>query len=128
MSDAAHLTLGEIIDIRDAVAVHDPPRFAVANSAGLLSALTTPFQMTFGQESFPNLQDKAAAIVFLLIANHPFYDGNKRIAAEALRLFFEKNGVTLRADDEELAALTQYVTSITNPRDPLLLEWITART
>ncbi|NJN18822.1 MAG: type II toxin-antitoxin system death-on-curing family toxin [Oscillochloris sp.] len=119
-----YVTLGDLIDIRDRIAVADPWRFEIVNSAGLLSALTTPFQGAFGQEAFPELIDKAAALVFLLIANHPFRDGNKRIAAGALRLFLERNGYRLHADDRTLQQLTRRITTLHNPRDPAILTWL----
>ncbi len=123
-----HLTLGDLVDIRDRFAAADPWRFEIVNSAGLLTALTTPFQAAFGQEAFPSVVDKAAALVFLLIANHPFRDGNKRVAGEALRLFLARNGLALDADGADLRALTRLITTIHEPRDPHLLAWITART
>jgi death-on-curing protein len=128
MGEAAHLTLGDIIDIRDVYAVREPERFEIVNSAGLLSALTTPFQAAFGQAAFPDIIDKAAALVFLLIANHPFRDGNKRIAGAALRLFLGRNGLALRAGEAELRGLTMLVTRIHEPRDPRLTAWIAERT
>lgn len=123
-----HLTLGDIVDIRDRFATTDPWRWEIVNSAGLLSALTTPFQAAFGQEAFPELLDKAAALAFLLIANHPFRDGNKRIAGEALRLFLARNGLELQARPAELRALTCLITTIHEPRDPRLLAWLAAHT
>lgn len=123
-----HITLGDIVDIRDRYAAADPWRFEIVNPAGLLSALTTPFQAAFGQEAFPELLDKAAALVFLLIANHPFRDGNKRIAGEALRLFLARNGLALAASEAELKGLTRLVTTTHDSRDPRLLAWLAAHT
>jgi len=125
---AQHLTLGDIIDIRDRFAAADPWRFEIVNGPGLLSALTTPFQAAFGQEAFPELLDKAAAILFLLIANHPFRDGNKRVAGEALRLFLARNGLELRATPAEVQALTRLVTTIHDPRAPALHAWLSRHT
>lgn len=128
MAPAEHLTLGDIVDIRDRYAAEDPWRFEIVNAHGLLSALTTPFQAAFGQEAFPELFDKAAALVFLLIANHPFRDGNKRIAGEVLRLFLIRNGLQLQAGEADLRALTRLVTTIHDPRDPRLIAWLARRT
>ena len=60
--------------------------------AGLLqSALAQP-QMTFGGEDFyPTLAEKAAALAFSLINNHPFSDGNKRTGHAAMVLFLDMN-------------------------------------
>lgn len=128
MATAQHITLGDIVDIRDRYAAADPFRFEIVNGPGLLSALSTPFQAAFGQEAFPGLVDKAAALVFLLIANHPFRDGNKRIAGEALRLFLARNGLALGADERALRQLTRLVTTTHDPRDPRLLAWLARHT
>ncbi len=128
MATAQHLTLGDLVDIRDRYAAHDPYRFEIVNSPGLLSALTTPFQAAFGQEAFPEIHDKAAALVFLLIANHPFRDGNKRIAGEALRLFLARNGLALRGGPGALRDFTRLVTATHDPRDERLLAWLAQHT
>jgi death-on-curing protein len=69
---------------------------------GLLeSALARP-QATFGGEDlYPGLWDKAAALMHSLVKNHPFVDGNKRTALTATGLFLELNGYTLTASNEE---------------------------
>lgn len=123
-----HLTLGDIVDIRDRYAAQDPWRFEIINPTGLLTALTTPFQAAFGQEAFPELLDKAAALLFLLIANHPFRDGNKRIAGAALRLFLSRNGLALHASEAELRALTSLATRTHDPRDAGLTGWLARHT
>ncbi|NTU83403.1 MAG: type II toxin-antitoxin system death-on-curing family toxin [Chloroflexales bacterium] len=128
MATAEHLTLGDIVDIRDRYAADDPWRFEIVNAPGLLSALSTPFQAAFGHEAFPELFDKAAALVFLLIANHPFRDGNKRIAGEALRLFLARNGLALQAGEADMRTLTRLVTTTHDPRDPRLIAWLARRT
>jgi death-on-curing protein len=122
----AHLTLGDIVDIRDRYAVDDPWRFEIVNSPGLITSLSTPFQSAFGVEAFPEMFDKAAALTFLLIANHPFRDGNKRIAGAALRLFLARNGYQLVADTVEICELTMQITRLNDPRDSAIRGWIRA--
>ena len=124
MATAEHLTLGDIVDIRDSFAAADPERFEIVNTPGLLSALTTPFQAAFGQEAFPELVDKAAALAFLLIANHPFRDGNKRIGREAMRLFLERNGLALGGGPEALRSFTRPITTTPDPRDQPPPPWL----
>ena len=76
------------------------------DQGALESALGRP-QMTFGGEDlYPDLPAKAAALMHSLVANHPFVDGNKRIGAAAAELFLDVNGVDLVAIDEELIAVT----------------------
>ena len=120
----AHLSLADVLAIRDTFATREPWRFEIVNSPGLISALTTPFQSTFGQASFPALLDKAAALVFFLIANHPFRDGNKRIAGASLRLFLERNGRPLAASPDELRAFCATVALCHEPRDARITGWI----
>jgi prophage maintenance system killer protein len=70
----------------------------------------------FGDEDFyPSLEEKAATLLYLIIKNHSFVDGNKRIAAACFLLFLEKNKLLLRGDgrpiisNEALASLTLLV-------------------
>ena len=67
----------------------------------LESALAQP-QMTFGGEDlYPGLAEKASALCFSLIQNHPFVDGNKRVGHAAMVAFLELNGHRLQADVDE---------------------------
>ncbi|GAC1541174.1 MAG: type II toxin-antitoxin system death-on-curing family toxin [Herpetosiphon sp.] len=90
----------------------------------LLSALAAPRQTMFNQELHPGLLNKAATLFFLLIKNHPFYDGNKRIAAEALRRFLGANGISLDASTGELVHMARAVA--TNAADTdAIYDWLT---
>jgi death-on-curing protein len=65
------------------------------------SALAQP-RMTFGgEELYSTLVDKAAAIGFSLIMNHPFIDGNKRIGHAAMEVFLVMNGLEIDASVDE---------------------------
>jgi death on curing protein len=73
---------------------------------GLEAAAARP-QMTFGGEDlYPDLAAKAAALMHSVLMNHPFVDGNKRVGAMAAELFLAVNGYQLDASDEALADLT----------------------
>ena len=68
---------------------------------GLLESAVYRPQATFGgQDLYPDLFSKAAALGHLLISNHPFVDGNRRIGLEAMRLMLRLNGYDLRASLE----------------------------
>ena len=75
---------------------------------GLLdSALAQP-RMTFdGLELLPTITEKAAALGYSLILNHPFVDGNKRVGHAALETFLVLNGMYLDAavDEQERVVL-----------------------
>src|SRR5205823_10345354 len=73
----------------------------VPDLGGLESALAQP-QMTFGgQELYPGLAEKAAALGFSLVCNHPFVDGNKRVGHAAMETFLVLNGWELAAGVDE---------------------------
>lgn len=73
---------------------------------GLLrSALNAPFQAFGGEEVYPSLLSKAAAICRSVILNHPFVDGNKRTGINIMLIFLDKNGIELDYTQEELIDL-----------------------
>jgi len=67
----------------------------------LESCLGAPFQ-TFGGPLYRKLSGKAAALFYLLIKNHPFENGNKRIAVMTILVFLAKNGKWLSVSNEGL--------------------------
>jgi death on curing protein len=68
---------------------------------GLLeSAVHRPRASVLGQDAYPDLVAKAAALLRLLARNHPVVDGNKRLAWLATYVFLAKNGVELDPDDD----------------------------
>jgi death-on-curing protein len=77
---------------------------------GLLdSALAQP-EATFGRELLhPTVHDQAAAYLFHLCADHPFLDGNKRVAFAAMDTFLRLNGHRLTLTDDEAYELAMGV-------------------
>ena len=76
------------------------------DKGALESALARP-TMTFGGEDlYEDLASKASALMHSLVLNHPFVDGNKRVAAHAAILFVELNGQTFLATPCELVEMT----------------------
>jgi death-on-curing protein len=73
---------------------------------GLESAAARP-AMTFGGEDlYPDLAAKTAALMHSLVMNHPFVDGNNRVGAAAAELFVLLNRWRLEATDEEFEEIT----------------------
>ena len=69
---------------------------------GLLeSALAQPAAAFGGADLYPTLEEKAAALCFGLVRNHPFVDGNKRIGHAAAVLFLKLNGREFAADVDD---------------------------
>lgn len=97
-----HLSLDDILAIRDEVARECANTCAVRALSSLYAAVETPHGVLFGQELFPSLVEQAGALFYGLIHNHPFWDGNKRIATRALRLLLTRNDARLVVEDERL--------------------------
>ncbi len=74
---------------------------------GLLESAVAMPQSTFGGEFLHvDLAEKAAAYHYHLCSNHPFIDGNKRVAVAAAEVFILANGCELGATDDELESIT----------------------
>ncbi len=86
------LTLAEVLDLHEEMIRTIGGKYGIKDDKMLDSALAQP-QMTFGAEDFyPTIAEKAAALAFSLIQNHPFNDGNKRTGHAAMELFLGLNG------------------------------------
>lgn len=73
---------------------------------GLLeSAAARPRAGFGGEDAYPDLFGKAAALAQSLAQNHPFVDGNKRTAVASAGVFLELNGFRLGASNSELEEL-----------------------
>ena len=68
----------------------------------LESALNTPLQTFDSSDLYPTPVDKIARLSFGLAMDHPFYDGNKWIAAKALDVGLKANGIILLATNDEM--------------------------
>jgi len=64
-----------------------------------------------GKELYPSLAEKAAALGFSLIQNHPFADGNKRTGHAAMAMFLKINGYIIKASIDEQAEIILSVAS-----------------
>ena len=58
-----------------------------------------------GQEIYPTIEEKAARLMFALVSNHPFLDGNKRIGVLVMLVTLRLNSVALRYTQAELIDL-----------------------
>jgi len=78
----------------------------VRDRGALESALARPAATFGGEDLYPDIADKAAALMHSLALNHPFVDGNKRVAAFAAIVFAESNGHECLATPDELVDTT----------------------
>lgn len=85
------------------------PDFSTRFPHILESCVLTPFQTFSGKALYPSLAAKASVLFYLMIKNHPFQNGNKRIAITTLLVFLLFNGKWIRADTQELYNFTVWV-------------------
>lgn len=89
----------------------------------LASALGRP-QATFGGEDlYPNIFHKAAALIQSLSSNHPFVDGNKRTALATLEYFLHLNKLELKATQREKVDFTLWAEN-EKPKLEEIASWI----
>jgi death-on-curing protein len=92
-----YLSLEDLLEIAAGV-VQNPH----VRDIGLLGAAAARPRLTaFGEEAYPTLVHKAAALMHSLARDHPLVDGNKRLAWAATRVFCLINGTDLAMDVDE---------------------------
>ena len=114
------LTLNQLLIIHRRVIKQTGGSPGVRDHSALLSALAQP-KMTFeGKDLYPTLIEKAAALGYSIISNHPFVDGNKRIGHAALEVFLILNGYEIEADVDEQENIILHLASGELTRDEFL--------
>lgn len=93
---AAHMLAKKLMDWDEPI-----PSFSTRFENKLESCLETPFMSYDGEVFYRGLKQKAAILFYLLVKNHPFQNGNKRIAVTTLLVFLMKNGKWLSVDTQE---------------------------
>ncbi len=87
----------------DTMSWNEPiPEFDTRYPNVLESCIITPFQKFDQKFLYKGLQEKAAVLFYLLIKNHPFQNGNKRIAVTTLLVFLFMNDKWLSVDTQKL--------------------------
>ena len=82
-----HLTLGEVLALHRRILAASGGRAGVRDLGAIASAVAQTKASAGGQDAYPSLIEKAAALGYSLIRNHGFLDGNKRIAHAAMEVF-----------------------------------------
>ena len=96
-----YLTVGEVLEIYSQVMKQSGGGVGIRDLGALESAVAQP-RMTFnGDELYPTIVEKALALGFSLIQNHPFIDGNKRAGHAAMETFLMLNGYEISASVDE---------------------------
>ncbi|MFH0854742.1 MAG: type II toxin-antitoxin system death-on-curing family toxin [bacterium] len=115
MNKIKNITIEEIKYIAHQLAVqtmdwNEPiPEFETRYSNILESCIATPFQKFNKKYLYKGLSGKATILFYLLIKNHPFQNGNKRIAITTLLVFLALNNKWLKTDTTELYNFARWV-------------------
>jgi prophage maintenance system killer protein len=118
METANYPTMSEYMELVEKMrAEFNSNVFGKEKDRGFDSAVNQISQGFGKQDAYPSLEEKAAMLLYLIIKNHAFVDGNKRIAAACFLLFLNRNrllyansGQTI-ISNEALASLTLFVAS-----------------
>lgn len=95
---------------KETLSFNEPiPDFSTRFPNILESCLLTPFQQFSRKDLYPSLISKAGILFYLMVKNHPFQNGNKRIAMTTLFVFLYKNKKWINADKQELYNFTVWI-------------------
>jgi len=106
------ITYNETMEIITSMKHQFDGLFGIEKDQGFKSALGTIYQTFDGKELYPSIEEKGANLLYFIVKNHAFSDGNKRIAAAIFIYFIGMNGILYRSDgskrlaDNALVALT----------------------
>lgn len=93
--------LADLLEIHARVIARTGGASGVLNAGALEVAVQQPRQVFGGEELYPTIEAKASALAFFIGSNHPFVDGNKRVALVALEVTLVQNGLELQMTVDE---------------------------
>jgi death-on-curing protein len=107
-----YLTINQVLEIYYRVMQQSGGLIGIRDLSALESAVAQPRATFGGEELYPTIVNKASALGFSLIQNHPFVDGNKRTGHAAMETFLVMNGYTIDAPvDEQVQVILQVASS-----------------
>jgi death-on-curing protein len=102
----AYLSVEQIVALHSALIEQFGGSKGLRDSGGLDAAAARPAATFGGEDLYPDLPSKAAALMHSLVMNHPFIDGNKRVGAAAAELLLHWNGWDVIASDADYEGIT----------------------
>lgn len=122
-----YLTLIEVLELHRKILEQSGGTLGIRDMGLLESAIAQP-GMTFGGEDlYPNLLEKSAALGFSIIMNHPFVDGNKRTGHAATETFLVLNGLEINVSVGEQERMVLAIASGKLERE-VFVEWLQQNT
>ena len=119
MSELIFLTVEQVLLMHAEVVSQTGGSQGIRDQGAIESAVSQPRMSFGGSELYPTLAEKAAALGFSLVSNHPFVDGNKRIGWVALKAFLNLNGCTIQVKSDEAEQIVLRLAAGELPRE----EW-----
>ena len=119
-----YISLSEVLELHRRIIEESGGSTGLRDLGGLESAIAQPFMTFGGRDLYPTLTEKAAALCFSLVQNHPFIDGNKRVGHAAMEVMLILNGYEIYApiDDQEQVILGLASGDVSRDK---LIEWLT---
>ena len=96
-----YLNLAEVTELHHLLIESFGGSHGIRDLGALESAIAQPRMSFGGEDLYPTAVEKATALGFSLVKNHPFLDGNKRIGHAAMETFLVLNGFEIDADTSE---------------------------
>jgi len=121
-----YLTLGELVALQQRIIAATGGAGGVRDLGALESAVAQPRASFGGEDLYPGIIEKAAALAFSLVMGHPFLDGNKRTGHAAMEIFLVLNGYEVSAPvDEQERVMLQLAAGEVSRDD--FVEWVRSR-
>jgi death-on-curing protein len=118
-----YITLAEALEIHTRILAQSGGMAGVLSLGALESALAQPLATFGGQDLYGTLVEKAAALGFSLIKNHPFTDGNKRTGHAVMEMYLMLNGCVIEAGvDEQVDVIVRVAAGDVRRED--FVEWL----
>lgn len=119
-----YISLSEVLELHRRIIEESGGLTGLRDLGGLESAIAQPHMTFGGRDLYPTLIEKAVALCFSLVQNHPFIDGNKRVGHAAMEVMLILNGYEIYAaiDDQEQVVLGLASGDVSRDK---LVEWLT---
>jgi len=115
--DCIHLAVPDVEEIHVAVIEAFGGAAGIRDRSLLESAVAAPRATAYGKSPVKCLPDVAAAYMYYLCRNHPFVDGNKRVAMTAAIVFLRLNGIEPAADSDAWYSIAMDIANSRIDRD-----------
>lgn len=96
-----YLSISETLELHERLIASSGGAKGIRDLGALESAVSQPYTSFGGQDLYPDVVAKAAALCFSLVMNHPFVDGNKRVGHAAMETFLLLNGFEINSEVDE---------------------------